>query len=143
MCRCFDVDPRRGAFRVAGGLFLAILQLRSTVRTCTRRHTHTHVNTWTRAVGGSLRQCRMVFHETGEWAATHHTCQILSALQPPGNRTQPDFTFSTHAVVSLICISLLILKDYSCQCFKFILHYRFVFGEQGFYFDMMISSFPV
>lgn len=28
-----------------------------------------------------------VFHETGEWAAKHHTCQLLSSRQHPGNQT--------------------------------------------------------
>lgn len=46
MCtwRGFEVDPRWGAFRMAGELLLAIKRLRSTVKTHTRRkHTYRHI----------------------------------------------------------------------------------------------------
>lgn len=57
-------------------------------------NTHTRGHTQLEAVRD---KAATVFYETGEWAAKHHTCQIPSSLQRPGNQTQPDSP-------SLVCL---------------------------------------
>lgn len=94
VCACvrsgFEVDPRRGAFRMAGESLPAMALLRSTVETCahtgagsTRADTYcTH--TWTHAQLEAVSdKGATVFYETGEWAAKHHTCQLLSGRRHP------------------------------------------------------------
>ena len=90
--RGFEVDPCWGAFYMAGELLLAILRLRSTMKNIHMLNTHIQTHTVYVYADTQLEAVleETVFHETGEWATKHHTCQLLSSRQNSVNQTLQD-----------------------------------------------------